>query len=205
MKLSNSQRASLEHATAAYQSHVQAVLPYLSHRGIEPATAAMFRLGYVATPDVGHEQMQGRLAIPYLTPAGVIDIRFRALTDEQHPKYLSRPGASTHVFGVRAFAIESDVIVVTEGELDAVIVNQCGVPAVGLPGAKNWKAHYSRLFQDYRQVVALVDGDPAGRDLGKTLARELENALVVEMPEGMDVTDIYMNEGKDGVLRRAGL
>ncbi len=48
----------------------------------------MFRLGFVANPETGHEIYQGKLAIPYITPSGVIDIRFRSLNNDSGPKYL---------------------------------------------------------------------------------------------------------------------
>jgi len=40
----------------------------------------MFHLGVVVDPLPGHEQFLGRVAIPYVTPSGVVDIRFRACT-----------------------------------------------------------------------------------------------------------------------------
>jgi DNA primase len=204
LRLSASLNASLEAAALKYHAEVAQVLPYLAARGIGPEAADTFRLGYVATPDVGHNQFIGRMSIPFLTPSGTVDLRFRSV-DESTPKYLSRAGANSHLFGVNAFQTDSDVIVITEGEMDCIIVNQCGVPAVGLSGANVWKPFYARLFGDYRKVVALVDGDSAGRDLGKTLSRELDNAVVVEMPEGKDVTDYYLAEGSEGLLRYAGL
>ena len=72
----------------------------------------MFRLGFVANPETGHEPYAGKLAIPYITPSGVIDIRFRSLSNDSGPKYLSRPGATTHIFNVMALQTDADVLVI---------------------------------------------------------------------------------------------
>ncbi len=91
-RLSKSQRELLAKATENYEGNLSEALPYLTGRGITEATARMFRLGFVGNPEAGHEPYLGKLAIPYLTPSGVIDIRFRSLNNDSGPKYLSRPG-----------------------------------------------------------------------------------------------------------------
>jgi len=75
VRLSKSQRELLAKATENYERNLGEALPYLVTRGITEATARMFRLGFVANPETGHEIYQGKLAIPYITPSGVIDIR----------------------------------------------------------------------------------------------------------------------------------
>jgi DNA primase len=204
--LSVDARKSLEQATATYHSQLDAAKDYLRARGITKATADMYRLGVVANPIIGDEQYVGRIAIPYCTPTGVVDIRYRTMSNDDSPKYLSRPGASDTMFGVNAFTVDSDYIAICEGEFDTMIVNgEVGVPAVGLSGANKWKNWYSRAFQDYRKVFVLADGDQAGSDMGKRIAQSIDVAVVVSMPEGMDVTDVFLAEGADGIRRRVGL
>jgi DNA primase len=165
----------------------------------------MFRLGFVTEPEIGHEPYQGKLAIPYLTPSGVIDIRFRSLNSDGGPKYLSRPGASTHIFNINALNQDSDFLAICEGELDTVVATQAGFTAVGLPGANNWKSFYTRVLADWNKVVLLCDGDNAGREMAKHLSRELDNVFPVFMPEGLDVNDVYLAEGAEGLRKRAGV
>ncbi len=206
MKLSLDAKKSLAEATIAYHAQVGVIAEYLAARGVTKATADMYRLGYVAEPLVGHEQYKDRLSIPYLTPTGPVDLRFRQVNDDGGPKYLSRPGAEGHLFGVNAFQIDSDYIAVCEGELDTIITHgECGVPAVGIPGSNGWKSWYWRAFQDYRKVFVLCDGDQAGRDLGKKIAQQLDVAVVVSMPDNMDVNEVFLNEGSEGIRKRLGL
>jgi len=204
--LSLDARRSLEQATEQYHSQVAHAGPYLASRGISAGTASTFRLGYVEAPMIGHEQYVGRLVIPYLTPTGVVDVRFRAISDDSGPKYLSRPGAEATLFNVPAFQEDTDVIVVCEGELDTIITHgECGIPAVGVPGAANWRDWWHRAFHDYRRVVVLADGDSAGREMGKRIAQLIDVATVVVMPDGMDCNAVFLQEGPDGIKRRVGV
>jgi DNA primase len=205
MRLSKSQKELLEKATESYAQNLQEIVPYLQSRGITEQTAIMFRLGFVREPEMGHEPYVGKLAIPYLTPTGVIDIRFRSLNSDGGPKYMSRPGATTHIFNINALGDDSDVLAICEGELDTVVATQAGFSAVGLPGANNWKSFYNRVLADWSKVVLLCDGDNAGREMAKHLSRELDNVFPVFMPDGQDVNDVYLAEGADGLRKRAGV
>lgn len=206
MKLSLSQRTYLETATEAYHSQLEHAEPYLSERGIPLAVAATYHLGVVVEPLPGDSDFVNRLSIPYWTMGGVVDLRFRALLPDQTPKYLSRPSASTTLFNVNALHIDSDTIAVCEGELDTIVMHSLvGVPAVGVPGANNYKDHYRLLLEDYARVLVMCDGDQAGRELGKRVAADVEGATIIHLPDGMDVNDAYLAGGADGVKKLAGL
>jgi DNA primase len=204
-RLSKSQRELLARATENYETQLPEILPYLTSRGITEETARMFRLGLVKEPEPGHEPYIGRLAIPYITPAGIIDIRFRSLNTDGGPKYMSRPGASTHIYNIQALQSESDVLAICEGEIDTIIATQCGFAAVGLPGANNWKQFYSRVLADWSKIMLFCDGDNAGREMAKNISRELDNVFPIFMPDGCDVNDVYLNEGADGLRKRASV
>lgn len=208
MKLSESLRESLAQATSIYQAAFSGspAEAYLAGRGIGPDLADTFRLGFIDVPEVGHEEYVGRLAIPYVTPAGVIDIRFRAVGAGDGPKYLTRPGATGHLYNVLAFQEDSEYIALSEGELDAVVAHGlCGIPCVGVPGANAWKPFYHRAFLDYRRVYLLADGDEAGRGWAKRIASEVETAIPIIMPDGMDTNEFVNEFGADALRKRVGL
>ena len=204
-RLSKSQRELLAKATENYERNLGEALPYLLSRGITEETARMFRLGFVKNPETGHELYQGKLSIPYLTPAGVIDIRFRSLSNDSGPKYLSRPGASTHIYNIGALSRDNGMLVVCEGEIDTIIATQVGFIAVGLPGANNWKQFYSRVLDGWEKIMLFCDGDNAGREMAKTISRELYNVFPVFMPYNQDVNDVFLAEGAEGLRRRVGV
>jgi DNA primase len=70
-----------------------------------------------------------------------------------------------------------------------------GIHAVGVPGVSNWKPHYSRILQDFEEVLVFADGDQAGRDFSKRLARDLDGVTIISCPEGEDVNSVYLNYG----------
>jgi len=199
MKLSAEQRSLLERSTATYEQHVDRAARYLAGRGFTEATARSFRFGVVPDePLPGDEVFRGRLSIPYLTRAGVVSLRYRCIDQHDHdaadcPKYLGYPGSGTHLFNVAALFGDGEFIGITEGELDAVVLHALGIPATGVPGASNWKPHFSRIFEDYGTVYVFADGDKAGRKFGDKLADELDSAIVLNMPDGMDVNEVYLS------------
>lgn len=209
---SDLRRSSLEKATAQYAQLLDEAAGYLSARGVRKETAAAARLGVVRDPVPGHELFTGRLSIPYLTRAGVVDMKFRCIDDHDCkavscPKYLALPNSDSHLYNVASFFAGGDVIAVCEGELDALVLfHEVGVPAVGCPGVQRWESHFSRCFSDYAKVIIPADGDTAGKDFAGRLSRELGPAAVpVFLPDGHDVNSLFLAEGKDGVLTRLGL
>lgn len=202
MRLSSSHRQFLLQATHQYASQIHLATEYLATRNLSVEEAQRFHLGVVKDALPGHEQYTGRLAIPYITPSGVVDIRFRAIGNAD-PKYMGMPGAKTSMFNAQVVLTASDYICVTEGEIDCITVSvKTNHPAVGIPGANNWKPFYSKILDDFDTVIVLADGDTAGMDFGKKVSRELGNVNIVQMPEGHDVNSIVMLEGAEFINER---
>ncbi len=65
----------------------------------------MFHLGVVDNPSPGHEGYKGKLVIPYITPSGVVDLRFRSIKGED-PKYIGLPGAKTTMFNAQTVRVQ---------------------------------------------------------------------------------------------------
>lgn len=195
----------LESRTVMYASEVQRAEGFLNGRGLSIEDASLYRLGCVCDDSPESAPYKGRLAIPYLTPSGVRDIRFRCLEDHRckehgHSKYLSRAGAAGLLYNVSALWRDSDTIAICEGELDAVVMDLfSGIPAVGVPGANMWRPHFRKLFADYDRVLVLGDGDDAGKAFALVIVSKLENAVAVTLPQGMDVNDVLLSEGVLGV------
>lgn len=164
----------------------------------------MFHLGVVEDPLPGHEAYKGRLAIPYITPSGVVDIRFRGMYNED-PKYMGLVGAKTTMFNTQACFVADKYICVTEGEFDCIMMTVKTIhPTIGIPGANNWKPHYAKILDDFDTVIVLADGDAAGLEFGKKISRELGNVNIVSMPEGEDVNSVIIKKGSDWIDERIG-
>lgn len=213
--LSKSQRALLETTTRQYAENVEEVGSYLGLRGIEREDALGARLGLVSDPPPEHARFDGMLSIPYLTPAGVVGIKFRCLEDHDckkfdHSKY-DQPSQHPRLYNAGVMAdTSSEVVCICEGELDALLCSARIAPAVGAPGTQ-WHAHWTRCFADFDSIVVIADhdvkedGSSPGLAHGKKLQRELgSRAKVIRPPVGMDLTDWFLAEGA-GPIKEAVL
>lgn len=193
----------MEEATSAYQAQltVHAEL-YLASRGLTDEAVATSRLGVVDDPMPGHERYRGRLAIPYLSADGhPVDIRFRCLEDHdcrslRHGKYETQPDHPARVYNVGAIVQADDVIHVAEGELDTIILNQIGLPAIGLPGVANWSGKHRRLLAGFSRVWVWGDPDEAGAGLVNKITSSLASAKGVRLKDG-DVNESLLLHGAD--------
>ena len=204
MRLSGSQKNFLLQATQRYAAKIELATEYLLSRQLSVEEASIFHLGVVDDPLPGHDAYKGRLAIPYITPSGVVDIRFRAMHNED-PKYMGLVGAKTTMFNTQACFVADKYICVTEGEFDCIMMSVKTMhPTIGIPGANNWKPHYAKILDDFDTVIVLADGDAAGLEFGKKISRELGNVNIVSMPEGEDENSVMIKRGSDWIDERIG-
>lgn len=189
---------------------------YLADRGIPRWLAWEWELGYVDDPDPEHEDMRGRLAIPYVVPrGGPVGMKFRCIRPHDcgevgHPKYLAHVGMGQRLFGVRALSQPGDTVAITEGELDAIVCSaegpdDVGIPAVAVPGVKGWRDEWRFAFEGFPKVLIFGDGDKAGRAFASMLAERIHGSRAVHMPDGHDVTSFVLEYGADALRERAGL
>lgn len=178
---------------------------------------SLFRIGYVDDPLPGHEWYKGWLAIPYIRKGpekgwSVATIKFRCIKDhvceQVHPnlgKYMAHGGASTHIFNTLDLQNSDDEIAICEGELDAISAHLCGIPAIGVPGVKNWKDHYFRLLKGRKRIWMFADGDSYGQGLAKTISDKMgDKVKVIQMPDGEDVNSMVGKYGKSALLKGMG-
>jgi DNA primase len=199
---------------------------YLVSRGLlspeNQEGLSRFRIGYVDNPLPGHEMYKGWLAIPYLRlgPSktgplrgwSIATMKFRCIQDhdceQTHPrigKYMSHPGSNSHLFNTLDIQNSDDEIAICEGELDAITAHLCGIPAVAVPGVKNWKDQYYRLFKGFKTVWIFADGDTWGEGLAKKLSDGMGDKLrIIKMPDGEDVNSMVLKHGKQALLKGIG-
>lgn len=216
---SAAQRTSLAELVSQYHANLTdggAAARYLSERGLYRSAIDKFQLGY--TGDTG-DKAAHRLAIPYLTPAGPWQIKYRCIQDHDckdngHVKYLNTDGSQQRLFNAQTLLTASRVAIV-EGEIDAISIEMCGVPAVAYPGADSWKAHpyWSWCFDSLDEVVVIADGDPPEKNprnkdkqpggegwidigVGEDSARRVVTALEQAIPD-LDVRLEVMPLGHD--------
>ena len=211
MKPSAARRVALQQAAEKFHASMNgAAWAYLAGRGITEEMATSLLLGLVsADTEPIYADMVGRLAIPYITPSGVVSIRFRCIEDHDcheheqqhgwHKKYLQVKGSDDHLYNVGALHERHPAIGITEGEFDAAITDEHVLPCVGVPGATKWKPYWSRLFEDFERVYVIGDGDAAGRKFVDKLTELLPNVHPVVMPPDQDANSFFVENGADAL------
>ena len=206
MILSPERRKSLAAKAAGLHdnlANVVAVQSYLDTRGISSVVAEMFQLG--ATED------GSRLSIPYLTRNGVVQIKYRCTAGHDHKspdvsctKYYGEAGCGYHLYNAPALIGAGELVVVTEGELDSVMVHAyTGIPAVAYPGVKNWNPNWRYCFEGVDEVVVVADGDDVGRNAALQIAKKIgQAARVVDLGDGDDASAYIQREGAQNFLGR---
>lgn len=205
-RLSESQRAYLWESTSRYRESLPGspAEGYLASRGVPARTP--YGLGFVADPRPGHEMYRGCLSIPYMRWSqwrgwSVASIRFRRL-DGRDPKYMTVAGDRPRIYNTAAMTRYSRDMAICEGEIDTITAELSGIPCVGLAGSQMWKPYMKELFLGYRNVNILADGDEAGMDFARQVAKTLPNARIIPMPDGSDVNDLVNTQGRQALLER---
>jgi 5S rRNA maturation endonuclease (ribonuclease M5) len=143
--------------------------------------------------------------LDHAAKTGVVDLRFRSLNPAVEPKYMGMTGAETKMYNVLDVERAGDFIGVCEGELDTITLSHCvGISCIGVPGANSWKKHYTRLLADFERVFVFADGDQAGTEFARSLARELP-VTIVQLPEGEDVNSLFVKHGAGYIKDKAGI
>lgn len=209
---STEQRKSLVERALTYERQLRGseAENYLRQRGFDgldlEKLKAWFQPGFIADPLPEDQSYRGRLVIPYLRwhpkhGSFPVTFRYRTIRDET-PKYLSTPGDEPCLFNTQALIKPRDFVGICEGEIDAMTATICGIPTVGVPGAKAWRPDWLTLFAGYRRVYVMTDGDEPGEKLGNQIAAYLPQAVVRPMGSGEDVNSVFVRHGADALKER---
>ena len=161
--------------------------PYLVERGIDPATAVEFGVGFYARSGL----LSGRIVIPVANAQGqTVAYAGRAL-DDRLPKYKLPAGfrKAWELFNVhRAAATGSKTAIVVEGYFDCLRVHRAGLPwVVALMGSSLSAEQENALLAAFDRVILLLDGDAAGRVASRAIATRLSHrcpVCEVRVPDG---------------------
>jgi len=180
----------------------------LSERGLTDETMRRWRLGY--QPSDAYEDpslwgLEGKriwlprgIVIPWYLVGQLWQVKFRR-PGPIEPKYISVRGGTPVLYGADTLAAH-DVIVLPEGELDAVLLEQhCG-DLVGVATLGSASRRPDALAADHllgaRVILTLCDSDTAGERGADRLAGMMTRALRIRVPIGKDPTD-FVKAGGD--------
>lgn len=137
-----------------------------------------------------------RVMIPYYQGGRLVSLRGKQIGGGM----LQVKDADLRLFGGDDLEGHKDVYL-CEGEFDAMLLNQMGYAAAGLPGAMSYQELWGNQFSGATRIFVCLDADDAGRKGALRVKDHLGNKVrVVELPvpEGADSTDITEYFLRDG-------
>lgn len=162
---------------------------WLAKRGITYDTARRFHLGYrqnigkIAGESAAVVAGRGWVSIPYTIREGVGSIKYRSIVQKS---FTRQPGMATTLFNLETVdALDS--VLVTEGEFDAIVLEQAGFRAVSLPSASTTvTAEMKEALLEADTVFLAGDTDPVGvQKMNKLWAEMQERTYLLKWPTGM--------------------
>jgi DNA primase len=160
----------------------------LRSRGFSQETLRRWGVRYVTWEKLrGHKgpfNIQKSFAIPIRNEDGKLEAwcyRRSAESPQWQPKYVYTPGTDlTRMWYGLEHHSQAGTIVVVEGALDAMWLDQCGIPALAMLGSQPSEQKILRL-QNYRQVLLLGDCDAAGAIAVERIGKVLANRVGVRV------------------------
>lgn len=193
---------------------------WIGNRGVDAELAAKFGI-FTHRDDRAHW-----LAIPYVENGKVVNHKYRMTADK---RFMMDPGAPLTLWNhdvILDDAVQSgkQPLVITEGEMDALVAIQCGKvftvsvpnggvvpsgegrddpidPATDKPGFA-W-FHRVAALKKVKKLIIATDGDPAGNGLAEEIARRAgaHRCSRVKYPEGCkDLNEVLLKHGHNAVV-----
>jgi len=196
---------------------------FLHSRGLDDTAINSFQVGYcpsghlsIYDDDVVYDagladrrrngSLASRIIFPYIADNSVTDLRGRTVIGED-PKYKSayNPAYARGAFypfnwdRAEQRAFDTKKLIITEGEIKAVLADMYGYACVGLPGMTNWR---QMLIQPDWQVIVVFDNDADAsnrRAIDKAIAKvkqRIPNIYVGTLPllgyKKMDIDSLLL-------------
>jgi DNA primase len=175
------------------------------------------RLGLVAKRRTGegyHDRFWNRLMFPIIGPGGeVLAFGGRLLGDGDGPKYINTPETALYHKGEALFGLEAAAkairsageAILVEGNFDVLSMHQAGFANTVAPMGTALTERQVRLLLRFApRVVALFDGDDAGRAASQRAVRMLVEAgveaRIASLPAKDDPDSLLRGEGGQAAM-----
>jgi twinkle protein len=174
------------------QTPKSAVLEWLKSRGLTEATLAAFKIA---------EQIRdGKTyaVFPYLREGVLVNVKYRNVAEKKDMR--QEGGAEPCLFGWHLIDPKCRTVAICEGEIDAMTLHQCGVPALSVnAGAGNhqWLENDWGRLDRFSEILIFFDSDEPGLKGAKEVASRIgaDRCKIVTLP-AKDAND-YLLQGAD--------
>lgn len=166
---------------------------WLQSRGLTVETIAAFRIAEQTRGDKTYA------VFPYLRDGELVNLKYRNIAEKKDMR--QEGGAEPCLFGWHLIDPKARTVAITEGEIDAMTLHQCGIPALSVnAGAGNhqWLENDWERLERFDEILVFFDNDAAGEEGAKEVIRRLgmERCKRVTLPT-KDAND-YLMQGAEG-------
>lgn len=171
--------------------HNQYFKSWLNKRGITDEVIALFNITDYEHPTIGE-----CIRIPITNSWSKYR---RDPREDVKPKYLYDTGSKITLYGADKITASHPYVVITEGELDALVLWSQNIPAVSSTGgALSFQSEWAELLKD-KEVFICFDNDNAGAEGMVKALTYLPHAKIILFPNITGVKDIsdYVAHGYD--------
>ena len=152
-------------------------IAWLKSRGITDAAIEAYRVG--ASKD-------GRAVVfPHWRDGAMVNFKIRDCVDKK--RMMTFPGGEPCLWGWQVIDANHRSIVICEGEIDAMTLWQCGIPAVSVfSGVSNlgWIEADHDHIERFSDIVLCMDMDDAGKSAARKIAERLglDRCRIAKLP-----------------------
>lgn len=152
-------------------------IAWLKSRGITDAAIEAYRVG--ASKD-------GRAVVfPHWRDGSMVNFKIRDCADKK--RMMTFPGGEPCLWGWQVIDANQRSIVICEGEIDAMTLWQCGIPAVSVfSGVSNlgWIEADHDHIERFSDIVLCMDMDDAGKAAARKIAERLglDRCRIAKLP-----------------------
>lgn len=175
-----------------YHSQVSQAGDYWYSQGLNDDTICQYQLGYC--PICPTDPNSPSFTIPYFCKAKLINLRHRLKYPNGHGKY--RPefaGLGNQLFNLDTLFTTEEIsfgllnpneLIIVEGEIKAMVLEQVGYKTIGIPGANSWRGDWGKWLKDYNQVFICLDpgADRQAQKIAESLASYNLQSSICQFP-----------------------
>ena len=149
-------------------------------------------------------QSENRIAFPYYENSELVAVKFRAKDEDgKWKKFAMEPGGKLVFWGMDNCDTGFPLII-TEGEFDAMSLDECGIPnVVSLPNGSNGLDCIDLCWdwlQKFKQYYIWTDSDEAGVNCRTELVKRLGvGKCLIVFSSRKDANEVLVYDGKDAV------
>lgn len=155
---------------------------------------------------IGYGEFYGKfwIVIPCLADNGEYILKLRKLPNDKSPgvRYIIYPRGAKHVmYGAEQLSDQPDEVVITEGELDRLVLESYGIYAVtGTGGVGTFKEEWVESFKSIKRIYICCDSDMPGEKGAVRIIKifkkflpdaEIYQILLPKIDGVKDITDFF--------------